>query len=122
MLEKLKKKKTLAPGSFAVSGVYITPKTIDDAHRFRMQIPIGAEILSAHACTKERIMVYYKYNVPAAPMIPFDILVLKDGEILQPKDRSHHYNIIESVALDGDIYHLFHHFKTSKIILPREIN
>lgn len=117
-------KKTAKPveqyprGSFAISSFSIEPGGIKANQRFRFMVPSGSKVVSAIATVDHKIAIYYRHDVPFGLRTNFDILVLKEGQVLKPEHTGHRYDMIQSVALDGEIYHLLHHYKVSGIILP----
>ena len=109
-------KVTFPAGSFVVTSFGIDPGTVNIEQRFRIKMPAGSQVLSALATVDKKITVFYKYDVPHGVMIDFDILLLKEGEVLKPASSYHKYIHLQSVAVDTEVYHLFHHYKMSPII------
>ena len=115
-MKKKAPKVVFPPGSFAISSFGISPATVALDQRFRFKLPAGSQVISAIATEGDKIAVFYKYDVPHGIMIDFDILVLKEGEVLKPASTFHKYIHLQSVVLDAEIYHLFHHYKLSPIV------
>ena len=106
------------PGSFTISSFTIAPGAASSSQLFRSKIPAGSRVVSAIATDDHKIAVYYEHDIPGGLTVNYDIVILREGEVIMPKSSEYRYDMIQSVVLDGAIHHLLHHYKVSRLILP----
>jgi len=108
---------TQTPGSFGISHFFVEPEAMTLENRVRAKVPAGSEIISCLAVDDGKIVVYYKHANPAPMLVDFDVMVLKHGDKVDAPSDSHYYHFLQSIAVGGVVYHLFHHFYKSRLML-----